>query len=474
LSGGDTVLIDIRGLLRLERWRRRFEDILTSFWFVPLVIGAGGWAVALVALELDQWEALRGLLGHTFFRRIEPDTARSILGTIAAATISATSIVYSLSLLIRNLAASTLGPRLVQDFRQDRLTRLALGMQLATFTYALTTLYYLGTFNETRTISIGVAIGFVLVALSFLVVFVNHISDQVSVDHIVARVAGNLQDVLRSDVKKAEESREPRLPVLSAPDGATIFAEEDGYVTFISYSAIANGADPAVRTVELLVRPGDFVIKRKPVARIDLDEPPEDFAGLVRDAIILGAARTYYQDIQARFQLLVEIALRALSPGVNDVFTAVACANHIGAAFALLDGRDLTPPVHFDEKRDIVVVPKVLHFDDIASAVFHPLRQAGADVHTMNITLLTVLGDLITASRSEKARAIYLEHARLVVASARRRPLEAADEEIIDKLFERARGGMAAAGDLEEEMDAAEDDAAEEEGEEKSGRNKPA
>ncbi len=424
--------------------------MLTSFWFVPLVLGAGGWAVALLALRLDQWEALQAGLGDIFFRQIAAETARSILATIAAATISATSIVYSLSLLIRTLAASSLGPRLVQDFRQDRLTRLTLGVQLAAFTYALTVLYYVGSVVETRTISIGLAIGFVLAALSFLVVFVNRISDQVSIDHIVARVAGNLQWALKREAARAEKGTRAPLPEPTPPAGATILAEEDGYVASISYSAIAGGADPAMRTVELLVRPGDFVIRRKALARIDLEEAPEGFAKLVREAVILGHARTYYQDIPARFQLLVEIALRALSPGVNDVFTAVACANHLAGAFSLLDGRDLTPPVYFDEARDVIVVPKALRFSDLAGAVFHPLRQAAAQVHVMNVALLGTLGDLAIASRSASARAVYVEHAQLLVASACRQPLEDADRAMIEKLLERTRVGLQEAGEIKE------------------------
>ncbi|MBK1623531.1 DUF2254 domain-containing protein [Afifella marina] len=446
------MFLDIRGLLRLERWRFRLQSILTSFWFIPLVIGAAGCVAALIALELDQWTALQELLGHHFFREIQPDTARSILSTIAAATISATSIVYSLSLLIRNLAATSLGPRLVQDLRQDRLTRLTLGMQLAVFTYSLTILYYVGTFIETRTISIGVAILLVIVALSFLVVFVNHITDQVSVDHIVARVAGNLQDALQSHLKDAKSTEALALPAPKPANGAIIFADAEGYVSSVSYEAIVDAADDSIRVIEMLVQPGDFVIKRKPLARIDCEEMPDGFAGLVRDAVILGSSRTYFQDLPARFRLLVEIGLRALSPGVNDVFTAVACANHLAASLALLDGRDLTPAIQWNEKRDVMLVPQPMHFEVVVASVINPLRQAGKEVFVMNEALLRTLGDLAAASIKPELREIYEHHAHLVAESALMTDLQDEERSIIHGLLRRVEERGAEGKKIEREL----------------------
>ncbi|MDQ0327173.1 putative membrane protein [Rhodopseudomonas julia] len=410
---------------------------MTSFWFIPLVIGAAGWVGALISLELDQWRSLQQLLGDHFFREIQPDTARSILSTIAAATISATSIVYSLSLLIRNLAATSLGPRLVQDLRQDRLTRLTLGIQLSVFTYSLTILYYVGTFIETRTISIGLAILLVIVALSFLVVFVNHITDQVSVDHIVARVAGNLQSALLTHLKDAKSMEALTLPAPVAANGAIIFADSEGYVSSISYSSIVDGAHRDIRVIELLVQPGDFVIKRKPLARIDCEEMPDGFASLLRDAIILGSSRTYFQDLPARFRLLVEIALRALSPGVNDVFTAVACANHIAASLAVLDGRDLTPAIHWNEERDVILVPQSMHFADLVNAVISPLRLAAKEVFVMNEALLRTLGDLAASSVNTELRELYEHHAHLVAESALMTDLQDEERDIIHSLLQR-------------------------------------
>lgn len=388
--------------------------VLTSFWFTPFLMGLGGFAAALAMIVVD--ERLAGFDGRWMISwEMERSTARSLLAALATATVSAASVVYSLSLLIRTLAASTLGPRLVENFRRASITRVALGAQLAVFVYALTTLFQTGVVERMPALSVLVATVGMVVAMALLVIFVNAIADQVSVDQIVGRVAARLKWIIAGRVDDREDG--PAL-LSPPPDGEVVTSAQAGYVQALDLASLAATEALAGRRVQLLVRPGDFVVARQPLAQLDRGEVPDAAVTAIRSAVITGDERTREQDPISEFNLLVEVALRALSPGVNDVFTAVACMHHLAAALADLDGTDLGVPAVPSRNGNAEVRPRPLRFAEVVDTVFDPLRHAGSAIPLFTVTMLDSLEALVATSRNADARALWRRHAALVVAEA--------------------------------------------------------
>jgi uncharacterized membrane protein len=412
----------------------RLRRLVGTFWLLPLVIGLAGLIVAWGILWLEEVPAVQDIMSNRSFFRLDPDSARLVLSTVAAATISATSIVYSLLLLVRTIATGTLGPRLVEAYDKDFMSRIALGVQLAVFIYCLSILYLVGGQIDQRTLSVAVAIIGGIAALVGLVLFVHSVAKAVHVDTTVARVA----NFLRKSIAHAEEE---------APDGAglepppvdkaqPVIATRSGYVQTIDRHELARRAKRHGIIVVLSVRPGDFVVVGTEVMRLvgasDLAEADRD--GLL-PSIVIGAFRTDEDDPRFSLQLLVEIALRALSSGINDVYTAVACADHLAGILASLAGRDITPAVVRDREGKPRVFSAELNFQDLADAVFHPLRQSGAQDPVMTITLLRRLADIITVVRDETARDVLKKHTHLIAQEALDEAKAEVDRETIQRLY---------------------------------------
>ncbi len=410
--------------------------ILESFWFVPLLMGIGGAALAFATLAAQGVvSSMAGLPFLPFLPvEIDKDTGRAILGTIAGATISAASVVYSLSLVIRVLAASSLGPRLVQSFRRNSITRIALGAQLGVFVYALVTLFQVGLVDRLHALEIIVAIASVVVAMALLVIFVNAIADQSTVDQIVGRIAGQLDRVIEARQTGANRPAEAvdRPHAAAPPSGPVVGAAGEGYVQVVAHAAMARDPVLAGRTIQLLVRPGDFVISRQPLARFDEGALPEAAVEAIRRRVVLGAERTVEQDPIQEFNLLLEVALRALSPSINDVFTAIACTHHLAGAIGRLDGEGLTEAT-VSVPGGAEVRPRAVPFEEIVDKVLNPLRSAAAPIPMMALVLLEALEALIATTDREEARVLYRHHADRVLADALSHADQKADRDDLER-----------------------------------------
>lgn len=415
--------------------------VLESFWFVPFLMGLGGAALAGATVWI-QW-LLAGIAPFDWLRLPIDDAAgRTILGTIAAATISAASVVYSLSLVIRTLAVSTLGPRLVQSFRRNAVTRIALGAQLAVFVFCLVLLVRGGRVEAFRALEIGIAVLGVVAAMALLVLFVNAVAEQVTVDRILGRIAADLDSMIEARLSRpaaggGDVDRDPRVV-----RGPVLAAEKDGYVQTIDFAGLARSEALAGRTVALLVRPGDFAVAGQPLARFDAAASPDEPAlsdeadAAARASIVFGIERTVTQDPLQSFNLLLEVALRALSPSLNDVFTAIACTHHLAGAFSRLDGRDLSdPPV--EPEGGARVLPRATPFAEVVDATLHPLREAASGIPMMALSMLGALEALVATAGDAEARALYAAHAGRLADQAVARAGSAADREAIAEAGER-------------------------------------
>lgn len=414
-----------------------FKRLVETFWFWPLLLGLGGIALALGVLALDSQIAFTWLFKAYPWIAINADSARSLLSVSATAMISAASIVYSLSLLIRTIATSTLGPRLVQSFDKVRINRFTLGVQLMAFIYCLTVLYAIGNLVEKQTLAVAGGGALTIVALVYLVVFVHAVARQVHVDITIADVATSLRRRMKENASSPERAAIPAASASEPQGGTVICASVPGYVQLIHRHSALRVACRTKSKIVFEVREGDFVLPGLPLLRVaELDDLDAQTRRAFVATVALGPQRTDEQDFRFQALLLTEIALRALSPGINDVFTAVAAADHVAGVLAELGGRDLTPDTLCDDDGTPRVFSRPLLFQDIVDAVMHPLRQSGAGVPVMAIKLLQRLRDLISVTEGTSARARLVHHAELIAADAAGASSKMIDRQTYSRLLE--------------------------------------
>ena len=380
---------------------------------VPGAIAIGLWVLAFPMIWVDtQFTIIGDPL--PFWLAISEETARSLLSTIATAAITTLGMVYSIVLVVFTLAAGNIAPRLLQRFSRDRVNQITAGLLGGTFLYALTVLRASG--PDLRP-EFSITLAFLLAAASVMQVihFVHSVSRSVTIDAEVAKISEQLEDQINALlVKTGEGANELDEEGL----GTKLLAQRSGYVTMLDEDALIRIAQKQDTSIAVRVAPGDFVLAGQTLAVAGFDEDSEDAAAAVHSAIVLQSYRGAVNDIRFSVSILLEIALRALSPGVNDSFTAVACADRIAAALVKPVSKGLRGDVRCDENGVARLKVPGLSLEDLLNMALHPLRQASRSNILMLDHIGVVLNSLYAIAGSD-AKELIVAHGKALIETAR-------------------------------------------------------
>jgi len=408
-----------------------WDRLRNSLWALPLLLVAAAAVLAVATLRL------RIAAGHDPVWWLYSGTASAasgFLSSLLTAMITMATLAISITMVVLALAAQSLGPRLISIFMSDVRTKLTLGLFLGTVAYLLIVLRTV--VSDTDAVpQLAVTLGTVLViaCVMTLLFFVHHLARSIVADTIIGRVGASLdahiQTLMPNDATK-DASEAPAAADIEA-QGEPVIADAGGYVQFIDHQAIVETAREADASVILAFRPGQFVVAGETLAWIK-PQPAAEPGRLqaIADAIVRGRERTAVQDIEYSIRQLVEIALRALSPGVNDPFTACAAIDRLTEALALMIRRQPQQTVWRDEADAVRLRAPEAAFDGILDAAFNQIRQAGATMPAVIIRLAERLGQLLHQADGAKAEAV-LRHIRLVEQSGERGIADAADREAL-------------------------------------------
>ncbi|MEO8005138.1 MAG: DUF2254 domain-containing protein [Betaproteobacteria bacterium] len=406
------------------------DRVRGSFWFLPSMMAGGAVVLAMATVALDEavtdrwqdtlsWAYSGGAAG-----------ASAVLQTIAGSMITIAGVVFSLTLVALSLASSQFGPRLLRNFMRDTANQVVLGTFVATFLYCLLVLRTIrydgnGAFVPHLSVTFGVA--FALASLWVLIYFIHHVSVSIQADEIVSRVSEELIasiDRLWKEQENREGDRAPDRMVVTLPDtfereARSVASPVDGYLQMIDMDALVAAAAQADAIVRLQRRPGQYVVAGGslllawPAARID-----DDVAARFVAAFVLGNQRTPTQDLEFSVHQLVEIAARALSPGVNDPFTAITCVDRLGSALCRLARREVPSPFRFDASRNIRVVAIPGTFTDIADAALNQIRQHARTDAAVTIRLLETIAVVAAHAHRPQDRDALARHAEMILRGA--------------------------------------------------------
>jgi uncharacterized membrane protein len=425
--------------------------ITASLWLVPgLMIFAAVW-LAFAMLYLDTAVPPQWLEPVRWFLRMGPQGARQVLATIAGSMITVASLVFSMTLVTLTLASSQLGPRLITRFMRDTVNQVVLGTFVATFVYALVVLE---TVAETEPdpfvphLAVTVALILTLISLLWLIFFIHHVAISIQADSVIADVSDELSRAIahRFPQIEARGTGQPETSFLDrlAKAPGVVQSRESGYVQAIDGRALLRTAAARDLLIRVERRPGDFVIEGAPLLAI---WPPErlsdELAAAVREPIVVGRTRTPTQDIDFAVSALVEIALRALSPGINDPQTALACIDRLAEALAEIMRLPEPPSLVQDDDGVLRLMVTPASFEAVAHAAFNPIREAGrADARVLR-RLADVLTSLARFVRTEAQQAVLESQARTLEEVCRSAGLDDLRRQEVDASLQSLRAALA-------------------------------
>lgn len=394
------------------RSRQLGYDLTENLLFRPALLLVAFVAAGLLFPEIDR----RWPLGLPSLFPPEPSTAQVVLGTIAGATMTVVSVVYSILLVALSLASVQFSTRILAGFVRDRVSQNTLGLFVGTFVYSLMVV------RTVRTDPIFVpgfsilgALLLSLGSLAALVFFIHHIIRSIQANHLVDRIAGETEGVLDAVfVDRLGVGEEPAPPSgASPPPGAApVFARRSGYIQLLDLDSLRRRVSDGVE-LHLARGMGQFVAAGTPVAWVLPPAAATDaLAATVDRALDLGPHRTMQDDAEFGFRQIVDIALKAVSPAVNDPSTACTVVDHLGRLLVRVAGRP-TPPGRFTEGRGLLVVPGT-SFVDLVELAVDQLRQYTRTDMAVTLRLLRMLADLALATPHRTGRAAILRQVELI------------------------------------------------------------
>ena len=394
-----------------------WDTLRGSYWFLPSLLMLFSVALSIIFPLLDRQLEFFEL--PDWLETTVP-AARSILSVITTSMIAVTGTVFSITVVTLSLTSQQFGPRLLRTFMLDLLTQWTLGIFLATGLYALLVLRMVAEHDEYTQVfhvSVLVAVLMMVCSLALLIVFIHHIAVLIQAPRIVYAVS---QDVLFAIDRLFPESsgdEDVSVQAEAVPDEAAwvtlVRSSQEGYIQSLDVEALQAYACKRDTVLQVLYRPGDFLPLHAEFVRV-MQPLEEHDSQDINDCVIVGMKRTPRQDFECTISELVEVAVRSLSPGINDPFTAMHCIDRLGAALNRLCGRQMPAAQRFDEEGALRVILLTTDVPALMDAAFNQIRQYGRDSVAVMTRMLEVLNQIATyASRPEDRDAVQ-RHARMI------------------------------------------------------------
>ena len=406
---------------------RSLDALRERLWFWPVLLGLVAAVAAEGLVRLDRALDDRGAQPSWVFSGTAA-AARSVLATIASASMTVLGVTLSITLAVLALSGQGYSPRTIRRFTRDRLAQAVIGGFVATFVYALVALRLVRV-NHVPGVTVSVAVILAIAALGLLVAFFHHMATEIQVESLIDAVWEETRATIARTLPVRGQVDVPPSP--EGPPSARALATRSGRVREIDVPRLAALARGAGATIVVVRAPGDFVAEGETVALVYGPSLTEQ-AGEVADAIDLGARRSLTQDVAFGIDQLTDIALRALSTGVNDPTTAEEALLRTADLLRRMADRRLGECVA-DDGRALVLRHGPSWDDLVGRAIDQPAAQAEAqaDVATA-LVLIDALGRVI-ASTDDPARVEVLRRrVRRVRDGARRAVAEPSERARIE------------------------------------------
>jgi uncharacterized membrane protein len=423
-----------------------------AFWAIPatLLILAGG--LALVTLWLDLSLPTGASPERVTWLNVDKirDTD-SILTTTAAAILGVAGVSFSVTIASLTLASQQFGPRLIRNFIKDRFTQTVLGFFVATFLFCMLSNPLAGVAGQDSSyvpvVTLAVTLVLTIVDLLLLVLFFHHICVSIQADYVINGVFTELRSCIANLLPNDGEHENTDVSVIRAMDktiadqGKSVRALSDGYIQHIDSHALVAYCQAHSLKVRFNHRAGDYLLSHSVMAYVQGDYPAH-MERQINRFVSTGFSRSPRQDLEYCLRQLVEVALRALSPSVNDPFTAMTCIDRLGAGLSNIANRPMRSPAYHDSDGEIRLILYSSDYQGLVDTAFNQIRQAARGHVDVTIRLLEILSEIIPQTKTSQQAAALHNQAQLIFDASVNSEIHEYDQNTIRQRFNTIAGAV--------------------------------
>lgn len=404
----------MKSIPRSGRIQKLHIYLRSSLWFVPLIIIFGSIAAAFILVEIDQHfdQDLRQWSPRIF--AMDSEGARSMLSAIAGAMATVAGVVFSITVVALTLASSQYTSRVLRNFMRDPVNQIMLGIFIGVYLYCLFVLRTISGGNGGFVPSIAVLAALIMAIFAsvFFIFFIHHISSTIQASEMAAAITRETLkavDVLFPE-EIGEEQKEEEL--ILAPDARWygIPSDEMGYVQGVDTDALLDFASKHDTVVRMECKIGDFIAQDRPLASLALRAPPgPEIVDSLNQIYAIDTYRTVDQDAAFGIRQLVDMSLKALSPGVNDTTTAVTCIDHLSVILTRCARRRVAQSCRYEGER-LRVIAAGPEFAHLVSLSFTQILENAESNAEIMLRLLIALGKIVSATSDTNRRQVLKRH----------------------------------------------------------------
>ena len=370
------------------------ESVRQSLWVIPVLAVV----VALIAAEAMVWVSTQVSPGWMpFVFTGGPDAAQALLQAIAGSVITVAGVTFSITIIALQLTSTQFSPRVLRNFIRDRASKSVFATFLATFVYALVVLGSVRTGAEGQEPSVPIlavagALVLTLISIGMLAFFIHHVAHTIQVSEITRSVSVQTLEAVRREWSD-EAPRQAVVPAKAA-DEVVLPARQGGYLVYAAHERLVRLAEEAQAVIRLHTAAGQWISVGRPLLSVAPADAVERLSKDPRDEVKLGPQPTLQQDVSFGVRQLVDVALKALSPSLNDPSTAVNCIHRITEVLLEAGRRSEPPTTHLGKAGAVRLVAPQHDFGDLVGLAFDQIRAFGGERLYVVLALVESLGEL--------------------------------------------------------------------------------
>jgi len=432
----------------MDKFKHLWSNLRSNFWFMPSLIVLASIALATVLIQTDSAGSDRWLTRWPRLFGASAEGARGMMTTIAGSMMTVLGVTFSMILVVLTLASSQYTSRILRNFMRSRVTQVVLGIFAGIFTYSLIVLRTIRSGNEGAFVpNLAVFFGFVLAlgGVGALMFFIHHIASSIQASNIIASVAQETivtinwlfpeklgQGLIEDDDNQIKRN-------LLDSNWHTVPSMKNGYIQNVNNSRLLDIAREQRTIIRMEHGIGEFVVKNTSLVSIALYDPPDqEIIFALQNAFNINRFRTVEQDPAFGIRQIVDVGLKALSPGINDTTTAVTCVDYLTAILAPMATRQI-PSLHRYEKGELRVIAKGVSFESLLSESFNQIRSSANGNVAIILRMLDSFLTLAGLTTSPQRRQALIEQVQLIAELADRTVESTYDHARIETSLVRVR-----------------------------------
>ncbi len=396
-----------------------FQNIRYSMWLLPVLIMALAIGLAVAAINIDVQMAEGRHLPWPWLFNVSAGGARSMLEAVAGAMITVAALTFSITVLVLSMGASQYTPRVIRTFMGNRATQTVLGVFVGIFVYCLVVMRSIHGADDATMPSLAVSLAVLLslAGVGFLVFFIHHIASSIQASSIVASVSDDTLKTIDAIFPDQLESRSHDdagrgLGRAARYDWFPVCSARTGYIQTVDQEALVDFAKKYLVMVRMERSIGEFVTHGLTLASVSAI-PNADMTRKLNGLYSIGHYRTVEQDVGVGIRQLVDIALKAMSPAINDTTTAIMCIDFLSSILIRLAPRRIAPQPRY-VGGELVLVPKGPDFDDFLCESFEQIREHANGNVAIYVRLLEALETLARFTNDIGRKKNIADQVRLV------------------------------------------------------------